>query len=59
MILLSLAALSINYKAKELLHIADADDRLLQLGCRDVTKAPYAADPTGQSGSTEAIQSGQ
>lgn len=56
MILLSLAALSICLKAGGFLYGADTADRLLQLGCLDVTKAPHAADPTGQSDSTEAIQ---
>jgi hypothetical protein len=31
-------------------------DRLLQLGCLDVTKVPYSADPGGRSDSTQAIQ---
>lgn len=34
----------------------DPSDRLLQLGCLDVTKAPYLADPTGRVDSTSAIQ---
>lgn len=31
-------------------------DPLLEVGCLDVTKAPYQADPSGASDSTEAIQ---
>ena len=34
----------------------NADDPLLKLGLLDVTKPPYAADPTGQRDSTAAIQ---
>jgi hypothetical protein len=34
----------------------DTGDRLLQLGCLDVTKTPYLADPTGTNDSTDAIQ---
>lgn len=34
----------------------DPTDGLLQLGCLDVTKAPYLADPTGSADSTEPIQ---
>ncbi len=34
----------------------DPDDRLLQLGLLDVTKAPYLADPAGVKDSTQAIQ---
>jgi len=33
-----------------------ADDPLLEIGCLDVTKAPYRADPTGTRDSTAAIQ---
>ena len=35
---------------------ADPRDPLLNLGCLDVTKTPYLADPTGTADSTEAIQ---
>ena len=34
----------------------DPTNDLLQLGCLDVTKAPYLADPTGVKDSTQAIQ---
>jgi hypothetical protein len=34
----------------------DSRDELLEIGCLDVTKAPYLADPTGRADSTEAIQ---
>jgi len=34
----------------------DTTDRLLQAGCLEVTKAPYLADPSGVTDSTEAIQ---
>jgi hypothetical protein len=34
----------------------DANSPLLQLGCLDVTQAPYLADPTGKTDSTQAIQ---
>jgi hypothetical protein len=34
----------------------DAKDPLLQLGCLDVTKAPYGADPAGAKDCTHAIQ---
>jgi hypothetical protein len=34
----------------------DRSDKLYQLGLLDVTKAPYAADPTGRTDSTTAIQ---
>lgn len=33
-----------------------SSDRLLDLGCLDVTRAPYQADPTGKKDSTAAIQ---
>ncbi|MGE3778557.1 MAG: glycosyl hydrolase family 28-related protein [Pirellulaceae bacterium] len=33
-----------------------AEDRLRALGCLDVTRAPYAADPSGKTDSTAAIQ---
>jgi hypothetical protein len=35
---------------------ADEPDDLRQIGCLDVTEAPYAADPTGTDDSTAAIQ---
>ncbi len=35
---------------------ADGSARLRQLGFLDVSKAPYNADPTGQTDSTDAIQ---
>lgn len=34
----------------------NASDPLLQVGCLDVTKTPYKADPTGTTDSTQAIQ---
>ena len=34
----------------------DTNDPLYKIGCLDVTKAPYLADPTGTSDATEAIQ---
>ncbi|MEQ2009998.1 MAG: glycosyl hydrolase family 28-related protein [Limisphaerales bacterium] len=42
--------------AAELPAGTDASDPLIQLGCLDVTKAPYRADPTGRIDSTQAIQ---
>lgn len=33
-----------------------AADPLLEIGCLDVTRAPYRADPTGQTDSTRALQ---
>ena len=56
MLLLSLAAFAADALAGESPANVDSHDRLLQLGCLDVTKAPYAADPTGKSDSTKAIQ---
>ncbi|MCU0871528.1 MAG: glycoside hydrolase family 55 protein [Pirellulaceae bacterium] len=55
-LLLSLAAFATDAPAGESPATVDSPDRLLQLGCLDVTKVPYAADPTGQSDSTKAIQ---
>ncbi|NLY00626.1 MAG: hypothetical protein GXY83_31400 [Rhodopirellula sp.] len=54
--LLSLAAFAAHALAAESPADADSKDPLLQLGCLDVTRLPYAADPTGRSDSTEAIQ---
>lgn len=34
----------------------DPSDPLLRIGCLDVTKAPYYADPTGRVDATQAIQ---
>ncbi len=34
----------------------DSEDKLLQIGLLDVTKAPYFADPTGEVDATESIQ---
>ncbi len=55
-LLLVLAAFAADVMAGESPADADSPDRLLQLGCLDVTKAPYTADPTGQADSTRAIQ---
>jgi len=53
--LLSMAVTAIA-AAAEVPPGVDSSDRLLQLGCLDVTKAPYFADPTGVKDSTRAIQ---
>ena len=55
-LLLSLAAFAAGALAGESPANVSSHDRLLQLGCLDVTKAPYAADPTGKLDSTKAIQ---
>ena len=49
-------AISATVNAAELPPGVDSGDRLVQLGLLDVTKAPYLADPSGQSDSTKAIQ---
>jgi len=55
-LLASLAACAVNALAGESTADVAAADRLLQLGCLDVTKVPYSADPTGRSDSTQAVQ---
>jgi hypothetical protein len=51
-----LAALLPLLRAADLPPGADPANALLQLGCLDVTAAPYRADPTGRTDATAAIQ---
>jgi hypothetical protein len=53
---LLLVALFSAVRAADLPPGVDPANALLQLGCLDVTQAPYRADPTGRTDSTQAIQ---
>jgi hypothetical protein len=56
LVLVGLFALAGRSTAAELPPGTDPANPLLQLGCLDVTAAPYRADPTGRTDSTQAIQ---
>ncbi|MBN2316707.1 MAG: hypothetical protein JXM79_22460, partial [Sedimentisphaerales bacterium] len=51
-----MSTIAINALTGEFPTGVDTTDRLLQAGCLDVTKPPYAADSTGTTDSTQAIQ---
>ncbi len=55
-ICLFVGAAAVNTTASEFPAGVDTSDRLLRLGCLDVIRAPYLADPTGTADSTDAIQ---
>jgi len=56
MLSLLVSAVAASVLAAESPAPVDSRDALLDIGCLDVTKAPYLADPTGGADCTEAIQ---
>ena len=56
MFCLFICATAVHVVAGEFPIGVNTSDPLLQIGCLDVTKAPYQADPTGAADSTQAIQ---